>query len=124
MLNGLTLNGQHPSFSMYETLICSSDDTLIRCSNRDITVCHYRSQDVVDPAVHRRRVPAHISRDRAAGAAGGAEPPGVVKAADLPNERHRAHGIPHVRLRGVGTTRAGSTVLCAIVIKSPHSLTT
>lgn len=89
-----------------------------------ITVCRYRSQDVVDPAVHCRRVPTHLSRDRAARAAAGAESPGVVKAAALPRERHRPHGVPHVRLRGVGATQAGSTVLCAIVKKSPHSMTT
>lgn len=96
----------------------------MRFSNGDITKSCYRSQDVVDPAVHRRRVPAHLSRDRAAGAAARAEPLGVGKAADLSRERHRAHGVPHVRLRGVGSTRARSTVLCAIVIKSPHAMTT
>lgn len=73
-------------------------------------MCHYRSQDVVDPAVHCRRVPTHLSRDRAAGAAAGAEPPGVFKAADLPCERHRPHGVPHVRLRGVGATRVHCSV--------------
>lgn len=87
-------------------------------------MCRYRSQDVVDPAVHCRRVPTHLSRDRAAGAAAGAEPPGVIKAADLPRERHRPHGVSHVCLRGVGATQFGSTVLCAIVIKSPRSMAT
>lgn len=58
----------------------------------------------MDPAVHCRRIPAHLSGDCAAGAATRTEPLGVDKAVDLTGGRHRAHGFSHVSHRGVNPT--------------------
>lgn len=55
----------------------------------------YRSQNVVDPAIHCGWLPTHLSGDSVAGVAARGQPERVTEAVGQPGQWHRTDGGTH-----------------------------